>query len=392
MDRTRSAARGRVLTLTAGLVMLALVVADVSTRVLPFTGPTTPRTALVYGSGIAADSLANTQVGGTSCGCPNLRSSFRFEAVDGGELEAIRIYVIAGEEGYAAGTGGVIEASIRTDDGTAAHNPTDEVLGTATVPHEAFPRLEFDPPIQLETGQLYHVVFTNVDPEPTENYVSINSLYVAPPPITPRQAQLTDQAWAQLMDYGDGWRLRPEYTPIMQLEWADGLIDGVGYMESWIGAAKDISGPARARESFVIAGGDLEVERASIRLARRSGDDPLRVRLETVDGVEVAEATIPADTFPLPEDGEDDVRTWATVEFPAPVTLLDRHRYYLVFETEANTTYVVHVIRKGIAVGFEPPTFFPDGVAEFDPGTGWVAFDPGWRGPLAQADLQFYLD
>ena len=299
---------------------------------------------------------------------------------------------VAEAEGYAAGTGGTIEATIQPDDGSPAHVPTDEVLARATVPSDdAFPRVEFEPAVPLVEGALYHVVFTNVDPAPTENFVSVNSLFVEPP-ITPRQAQYTDSEWAQLLDYGDGWELRPEYTPILQLEYSDGTFEGVGYMESWIEAAKTISGPARARESFDISGGDLTVDQAHIRLGRAEGEDPLIVRLETVDGRTLASGEVPAVRFPLPEDGEEPLSTWVTVTFDQPAVLVDRHRYHLVLETTPATEYVIHGIRKGSAVGFEPPTYFAEGVAEFDPGDGWVAFDPGWRGPLPQADLQFYLE
>jgi hypothetical protein len=391
MDRRRPAARGWALALLAGLVTLAIVAADVALSTLPSFGPSVPRTAAVYGSGIAADALANTQIGGTSCDCPNLRTSFRFEARRAATLSAIRIYLITETDGYASGSGGTITVSLRPDDGTPEHHPGDAVLASAEVAHEAFPRVAFATPAALDEGGLYHLVFTNTDPAPTENFISINSLFVDPP-ITPRQAQYSDVDWAQLIDYGDGWRVRPEYTPILQLEWSDGLVDGVGYMETWIGAAKVISGPAQARESFTVGGGDLPVSRIVVRIARLSGDGALDVRLERDDGDLVGGGAIPASTMPLTDAGTDAQPTWVSLTLPAPVTLLDRARYHLVVATDRATRYQVHVIRKGVAVGFRAPTFFPDGYAEFDPGTGWVAFDPGWRGPLAQADLQFYLD
>jgi hypothetical protein len=376
---------------SAVLVVLAILGSDVTLRSRPFAQPIVPRTSAVYGSGIAADALANTQIGGTSCDCPNLRSSFRFEARRTAPLIAFRIYLITDVEGYAAGTGGTIQASLRPDDGTPEHRPTEVTLATATVPHEPFPRVQFAEPVPLTGGSLYHLVFENVDPEPTRDFLSVNSLFVEPP-IRPRQAQYSDEAWGQLVDYGDGWRPRPEYTPILQLESADGAVDGVGYMESWIGAAKRISGDARARETFVVSGGDVIVRRVAVRLARVSGAGPLRMRLERGNGELVAEGAVDGTSVPSSVSGPDATSTWVTWTLDKPVRLVDFHRYHLVLSTDDATGYQVHVIRKGVAVGFRPPTYFGDGFAQVDPGTGWVAFDPGWRGPLEQGDLQFYFD
>jgi hypothetical protein len=390
MRRPRTRAHAWLATLSAIVVILAIVGSDVTIGSLPFAVPAPPRTSAVYGPGIAADALANTQIGGTSCGCPNLRSSFRFRA-SGTSLVAFRMYLIIEKDGYAGGTGGSVVAAIHRDDGTPAHHPADSPLATTAVPLEPFPHVRFVLPVGLEAGELYHLVFENTDPAPTANFVSLNSLFTDPP-IVPRQAQFTDVDWAQLMDYGDGWRLRPEYTPILQLEWAGGRVDGVGYMESWIGAAKVLSGAARAGETFIVSGGDVMVSRVAVRLARLAGDGPLTIRLERGNGLRLAEGEIPASAFPVSEAGTHARSTWVTWTVDPPIRLLDLHRYNLELSTDGETRYQVHVLRKGVAVGFRPPTYFGDGSARYDPGTGWVAFDPGWRGPLDQSDLQFYLD
>ena len=390
MRRPRTRARSWLAALSAIIVILAIVGSDVTIGNLPFATPAPPRTSAVYGPGIAADALANTQIGGTSCGCPNLRSSFRFRA-SGTSLVAFRMYLIIEKDGYAGGTGGSVVASLRPDDGTPTHLPADTSLASVDVPLEPFPNVRLAEPVALEAGELYHLVFENTDAQPTVNFVSLNSLF-ADPPIVPRQAQFTDVEWAQLMDYGDGWELRPEYTPILQLEWADGRVDGVGYMESWIGAAKTVSGEARAGETFIVSGGDVNVSRVAVRLARLSGTGPLTIRLERGNGLRLAEGEIPASAFPVGEAGSPAQSTWVAWTVDPPVLLLDLHRYNLELSTNSETRYQVHVLRKGVTVGFRPPSFFGDGSARFDPGTGWVAFDPGWRGPLDQADLQFYLD
>jgi len=61
----------------------------------------------------------------------------------------------------------------------------------------------------------------------------------------------------------------------------------------------------------------------------------------------------------------------------------------LVLSAAADTSYSIFVIRKGVSWGFAPTTYFSDGHAQYNPGSGWVAFDPAWRGPLDEGDLQF---
>lgn len=350
-----------------------------------------PRTSAVYGSGIGFDTLANTQIGGTSCGCPNLESSFRFRAGHSSTLASIRIYLITDREGYSAGSGGTVVIRVEEDDGTPQHRPSGRMIASAIAPLETFPIVSFADPASLQAGSLYHIVFRNADRQPTVNFVSVNSLFVELPDH-PRQPQHSDIDWAQLLDYGTGWAIRPEYTPILQLQYGDGAIEGVGYMESWVAAAKVITGSTRVRETFVVAGGDVAVSTISVRLARLSGAGRLTARLETSGGEIVAEGSAPPPPPVRPATPTDESGSaWITIALADTVTLHDGEGYNLMFSTDTSTRYRIHGIRKGESVGFAAPTYFPDGYAEVDDGSGWVALDPGWRGPLAEADLQFYL-
>jgi len=373
------------------LVLVALV------WVVGSNGPSAParplvvRTNTMYGSAIGADGLANTQIGGTSCGCPNLLSSFRFRATASASLTSIRLYLITDREGYSSGTGGSVEVALEPDDGSSAHRPSGTTLASAGVPLEPFPRVPFTDAPRLAAGTLYHLVFRNVDPEPTVNFVSLNSLFTNPPP-TPRQPAFSDTDWAQLMDYGTGWTLRPEYTPILQLDYGDGSTAGVGYMESWVAAAKVISGDRRVRETFTVAGGSLGVATAGVRLGRVAGSGPLSLTLEDAAGSVLGQAFAAASSIPKIAADAESGAGWTRVTFDQPVVLRDGARYSLVLSSDPSTEYRIHGIRKGSSVGFSPRTFFAEGDAEVSAGSGWVAFDPGWRGPLAEADLQFYLE
>jgi hypothetical protein len=305
------------------------------------------------------------------------------------------VYVIdATYPGYAAGTGGTMRITVQPDDGTAAHRPSGSVLATTDVVHPvagAGNRYAFPSPAALTQGQLYHVVFTNVDPDPSANYVSLDGLFVydEQPVWQPAYAN-TD--WANLVKPSGGtWSddRGPDQgtiTPIMGLSYANGVEDGVGYIEVWYQAAKTISGRRAARETFTVSGPSRRVSSVSVRLKRVSGSSPLVVRLETANGSLVERGSIPASA--VPTRGRS---SWATYRFSTPRTLSAGQRYRLVVSTAADTSYSIFVIRKGSAYGYGPSTYFADGSAQYNPGSGWVAFDPGWRGPLDEGDLQLYF-
>jgi hypothetical protein len=370
---------------SVAILLAALVVAGSTTRVGTSKSVAGP---VPYGPGIAADGLANTQVGGTSCGCPNLVSSFRFRAGQSSALAAIRLYIIKGRQGYSGGTGGSLTISVRPDDGSPDHRPLANALASTTVvPQDGFPRYVFAAPASLTAGELYHLVFVNTDQAPTLNFVSVNALHVAGPAGHPRQARFADTDWAQLIDDGSGWHLRPDYTPILQLDYASGASEGLGYMEVWVASAKTISGSAQARERFTVSGGDRSISSVSVRLNRRSGSSPLTVRLEAGSGEVLVTGAVPAEAIGQLPPGVDG-GSWATVVFDWPRVLRDGQTYDVVLSSPADTAYSIAVIRKGSAFGFAPTTYFADGSAQYNPGGGWVAFDPGWRGPLDEGDLQ----
>ena len=67
-----------------------------------------------YGASLGSDGLANTPLGPSGC-----MISYRFLAKHSGVLQQIRIYLIPDHIGYAAGTGGTINVTLHTDDGTS---------------------------------------------------------------------------------------------------------------------------------------------------------------------------------------------------------------------------------------------------------------------------------
>ena len=346
---------------------------------------------VVYGPSINADSLNNSPIGGRDL----RQASYRFRATTSSTLASIRIYLASGT-GYSGGTGGAISISVQEDDGSGAHAPSGSTLASVTI-HPGnpvaigpLPLVSFPTPATLTVGRLYHIVFRNVDANPTANFVSVNGLFTFAD-LEPWQPAYTNLDWANLVKMGSGsWSDergsgQGTISPIMALNYANGHVAGVGYMEVWVESPKVISGSRKAREVFTVSGSDRRITGVSVRVKRLSGSGPLRVRLETPGGDLIEEGSIPASRIPT-----TGYASWATYSFSTPRTLTTGHGYHLVLSSDSDSSYSVFVLREGSTYGFGPATYFADGTGQYDPGSGWVGFDqPGGATNLTQGDLQF---
>jgi len=370
--------------------MFALLLVGVVVTALP--GHTTCLvTTACYGPGIGSDGLANTVVGGP---WGNI-VSYRFRAGHSGFLQQIHVYLIPNHPGYAAGTAGKLQVTVNSDDGTPAHNPSRTVLASyllsnplAATPSIYFPVFVFSAPPLLVQGQLYHIVFTNVDASPTTNYLSVDALYHVIPP-TPSQPTISDVDSAELVGGPAGtWTLRQGYTPILELDYPGGWSEFNGYMEAWVGSSQSISGISAVREMFTVSGGQRIVSSASIRVARGSGTDPLIVRLENGDGTVIEQGEIPAASIPVTSPVS---YVWAPYTFSSAHTLLAGQSYHLQFRTASTSSYQAFPIRKGVAYGFQNTTYFPDGYAQFNQNGSWVGWTQWGVANRTDSDLQFYF-
>ena len=344
-----------------------------------------------YGPGLGADGLANTTIGPSGN-----KVSYRFRSGHSGPLQEIQVYLLPDKVGYAAGTGGKIQITVNTDDDTPAHNPSSVVLASYLLtdpvnatPSRYFPIFTFTTPPSLVVGRLYHIVFTNVDPNPSANYLSVDALYLQYPP-TPAQPTVSDVDAAELLSRpGTAWAPRKGYLPIMQLDYADGWTEGIGYMEVWLGAPQPISGISAVREQFTVAGTQRDVGSVAVRVARLSGTDPLKVRLQNADGSLIEEGNIPASSFPL--SGSPSY-TWAQYQFVSARTLDPGKTYYLELAAPSSSVYQAFPIRKGGAYNFKDTTWYPDGYAQFKQNGTWVGWTQWGVTNRTDSDLQFYLE
>jgi hypothetical protein len=345
-----------------------------------------------YGSGIGTDGLANTTVGPQG----NM-VSYRFQAKHSGPVQQAVIYLIPDHVGYSGGTGGKTLVTLNTDDGSASHNPSSTVLASYVIsnvsalssPARYFYKLAFSTPPSVTAGKIYHMVFKNIDPSPNVNFLSVDALYELDT-ADPVQDALNTAESAVLLNEGGGWHPRLGYTPIYQLDFANGVTEGVGYIEGWIGAPRPISGTLAVRENFTVSGSDVKVNSVAVRVARVSGNDPLTVRLENANGTLIEQGSIPAtaihsSSFLAP------AYFWVKLPLSATYTLSAGATYHLDLEASSTSTYETFPIRKGLAYGFQTTTFFNDGHAEFEQNGSWYGWTQWGVANRTDGDLQFYF-
>ena len=353
-------------------------------------------TTAIYGPGIGYDALGNMQVGGAASGAANTYVSFRFKAAASSTLVSVRWYCIDyTHPGYGAGTGGTLRQTIEADSGGV---PSGTALATKDVvaPVDDFQLYTFSSPATLTAGSYYHLVFTNIDASPTVNFVSVDCLFRYTP-SSPMQPRFTDYEWAALRKYSSGsWAVETQYTPILQIVYGDGTIQGVGYMEANVAAGRygTITGTnSMVRELITVSGGDRTVSGAAVRLIKASGStDPLTVRLENSGGTLIDSFTIPASsisTGTVGNYGREGV--WVSGSFASSRTLTNGSTYRLRLSTGASSTFYMFPMRRGSDYGYvSPQTYFGDGKAQkTTDGSTWSSL-----GTVATADqhnCQFYF-
>lgn len=352
----------------------------------PTQGPTVTG---VYGSGIGMDSLNNTQIGGLEA----KTASYRFRAAYSSALTGVRIYIQTGSR-YSGGTFGTLEVTVQTNG--SGNMPSGTVLATTTIrpadvirpSGNALPLVSWSVPASLTAGQLYHIVFRNIDSNPTTNYASINGVFMYQPTV-PRQPTYNNVDWGQPIRSGSGaWADSLNTVPLADLRYANGKSQGLGYMEDWVRSYVSISGTSLVREQITPTV-TRTVSEVNVRLMRISGSSPLVLTMKGTS----ATCSIPAASIPIGVPGDHSGTghaTWVRCTFPA-VTLAAGTTYNLVLSAPSDTIYSIFVIRKGVDYNFAPSTYFAEGRAQHTSGSTWVPFTQDGGPALDEGDLQFYF-
>jgi hypothetical protein len=350
------------------------------------------------GSLVAADTLANTRIGGPY----GTVLAFRFRSRWTGVVRSVRFYVVVngdGRDGYSGGTGGRLRVSLAADAGRTPHVPAGRSLASAAVAassRDSWPLVRFAKAPKVVAGRYYHVVFTNDDSDPRDNYVSINALLsYGHGEASPR---VPDGLAVLLGSTRDGgatpsqWETRTEqpgqrYAPILDVSGArPGQHLGLGYMEVWSGNPKPIGGDAQVRQ-LLGRGSSHAITGAWLRVRRQAGADaPLQLSIGPSSGGTLASASVPAAA--IPADGD----RWVHVRFAHPVRAPGRS-LALTAAAAAPSSYEAFPIREGVEFGFDTSGVFAAGYAQFTRGPGaWTGWDQWGQPNRHDGALQFALD
>jgi hypothetical protein len=350
------------------------------------------------GEVVAADTLANTRIGGPY----GTVLAFRFRSGWTGVVRAVRFYAVLnsdGRDGYSGGTGGTLRIAVTRDSGAPRHVPAGGALGAATlVPprRDAWPLVRLDKAVHVVAGHYYHVVFTNRDPDPRTNYISVNALLSygnrGPAPRAPDGMSVLLGTSADGGHTAGSWEPRSasagqDYVPILDVVGSSSSQHvGVGYMEVWSSNPKPIGGDAKVRQLLGSISGRT-ITGAWLRVRRQAGASaPLQLRIEHAGGGVLRSASVPARRV----GGRNP--SWVHVRFSRPLTVKGDEALALTAAASRAGSFDAFPIRKGTEFGFSPLTVFDGGYAQFTDAGTWVGWDQWGGHDLHNGDLQFMLD
>lgn len=317
-----------------------------------------PQFHRLYGPGVyIMDALANLNVGVIRG--HQYVAAYRFRATASGRATAVRVYWPVGT-GYSAGNGGTISVRIVPDDASAANLPNLNASPLATGLHSPGLMLgrhvlsSFNDEVRLGAGtplvagQLYHVVFENVDPDAASNHIAVNSIVTVQRNGRPAR-WLNPTDWASLY----GYRAAGSRTPLTWVDATRNPDNGLYYAPilqvtldngAFIGAADIETGNVEGDRLLTLNPGQAVRERFSPRSTRVAIG--FSVQTATTTGGELdwsvrqgdtvlfsGSITEPAANFSTQfnTDLMQGVFKWYDVALPAPLTLQNGGTYDLVF-------------------------------------------------------------
>ncbi|OPY70634.1 MAG: hypothetical protein A4E57_00478 [Syntrophorhabdaceae bacterium PtaU1.Bin034] len=329
----------------------------------------------VYGGGINADSLDSVAIGKYGTDWPVV--SYRFRAPHMGTIDSFAVYHSIGT-GNAEGTGGVIVMEVRADEVSGDHVPSSTRLASAVnqspISNGQVYTYVLDTPLSVTEGTIYHLVFTNTHPDPTNNWCSLHTIWNVSDTEN-MQPRFSDVDFACLLQYGaeNPWEVRYSSTPVYNAHYTDGRMWGVGYIDVPISSmTRTVSGSSQVRQRFAVTGGDWVVSGIS---ARVNGSGTLHFSLETGNGTLIEEGNVAG----VSTGG---AMQWVTYNLTTNRQLLNGQAYHLVLSAPSGS-FTTFPMQKGDAYGL-PAGDFPGGYFEYTGGSGWET-------SRTDTDLQSYF-
>jgi hypothetical protein len=367
----------------------------------------------VTGSALAMTSLSNFPIGQSR----DWKVSIRFKSDYSGSLARFRLFWKYNATGYSSGDGGDIRITLRSDDGTASHNPSSTVLATTTFSPRItsgvdvrFKDLSFSSRPSLAAGRIYHLHFENVDPNKSSNWISINSVYNHSRSASILQPTEAIPEWALLSKAGTGgWQYTSGFCPILALGISTSggstpnVYQGNGYMEFW-GAASNgvrVGGSGQLRQAFK-ATESIRVGGASVSAGRYGGTGSLKVELLSSSGAVLGSGTISSGSFPYALSSSncpsrmsgERCHVWGYARFSNAPTVTAGQSYFLRVSAPSGSDYRVNFPRDGSIQYGWPAGTVVSGRAERSTSSGrsWSGISYWGVSNRSDADMEFFLE
>ena len=354
------------------------------------------------------DNIGNVPIGRSS----DDKRSIRFRAKHTGQIEGMRFHFIsqAGTGTYSDGTGGVIRIRLYPDNGNdlpdtgashlgeVTHTPN-LVNGGLVTGDTSEKKIKHFPFILLSAtvvkNTLYHVVFENIDANPTDNFLSINALGNS------RAGNLNQGPRMSIQDFGyckntnnTGWEESTNHTsslhyqPMIEIrmtgwESNSSLVYGNGIIDSYNTDYRSVVGANdKIRTIFT---GDKTLTASTFWLRgwvegdnNTTGD--LRITL-TGDDASSETIDIPASTFIsyiTANAGTGTTRNADWISVPWVVTINLGVEYTMLFEAINGGDFNFQAMRNFSAFGMVPDAYF-NGVTKHtdDNGTTYSGWHDG---------------
>ncbi len=367
----------------------------------------------VTGNAMAMTSLANYPIGQSR----DWKVSIRFKSDYSGNLARFKLFWKYNATGYSAGDGGTIRITLRSDDGTASHNPSGTIIASTTFSPNIrsgtdirFKDMSFDSPPAIEQGTIYHLHFENIHPNKGSNWISINNVFNHSRNESIVQPAEDTSEWALLNRLGAGsWRISAGFCPILALGISTSggttpnVYQGNGYMEFW-GAASNgvrVGGSSLLRQGFT-ATQSLSVGGISVSAGRYSGSGSLQVELLSSNGTVLGTGTIGSGNFPsalsstnCPSGASGErCHVWGYAAFSTTPSIVAGQNYFVRVSAPSGSDYRFNFPRDGSVRYGWPAGTVVNGRAEKSNsgGSTWTGISYWGVSNRSDADMEFFLE
>jgi hypothetical protein len=298
------------------------------------------------------------------------------------------------ETAYSTGNGGIVLLELRKNlssgspaqwwpdmstTGLLAQTLKNNGKAEPLVGSYAYPVWSFTKPAAVTSGEIYHLVFHQLD---ANNALSVN-LHTSTVPIpwgTPggRAGPYYKDDWAHLWALDNyetnGWFHRPHHAAFVEFYYSDGHVSGVGETYASDSSRKTIGGLEQARERFTVSDYTRSVNGVWFRVWYETGTPSnLVIRLEGEAGSIIEEVTVARSEI-TKADLTTTAAPWVYKAFPR--RFLEKGKTYQISFQCANGAYKTSAVQDGGAKGYRSRNRWIGALAEFsrDGGTTWK----GW--------------